>query len=445
MNAGAPTASQKGATRYNKEGWEKAEFPIVCETCLGDNPYVRMMKAEFDKECKVCSRPFTVFRWKPGGNARYKKTEVCQTCAKIKNVCQTCLLDLEYGLPVQVRDAALPSQTLPTSDVNREWFAEQAEKAIAMGLPPPGQSETRAQLAKIARNSPYYKRNQAHVCSFFVKGNCTRGSQCPYRHELPEENELSHQNMKDRYHGINDPVAKKLLSKHDALSLNPPLDKEIKTLYVGNVTEDIADQDIKDAFYAYGELQEVRMVPKSSCAFVTYTTRQSAENAVSNLVNNLVIKGSTIRISWGRPQQFDLSNNTSTSSTIQETTTNGSNGSNYFSLPTGPQVFTPPPPNPSFKPSYPSMNPGRLGSKKDNLKWENSLLFQQTVSKSSSKSSLMGCSVSSISKYCSKMLFVPCCCSPTNVPKKSVLLFLLCWISFSSTSSLGFCSRAWVC
>ena len=28
---------------------------------------------------------------------RYKKTEVCQTCAKLKNVCQTCLLDLEYG------------------------------------------------------------------------------------------------------------------------------------------------------------------------------------------------------------------------------------------------------------------------------------------------------------------------------------------------------------
>lgn len=28
---------------------------------------------------------------------RFKKTEVCQTCSKMKNVCQTCLLDLEYG------------------------------------------------------------------------------------------------------------------------------------------------------------------------------------------------------------------------------------------------------------------------------------------------------------------------------------------------------------
>ena len=28
--------------------------------------------------------------------------QVCQTCAKLKNVCQTCMLDLEYGLPIQV-------------------------------------------------------------------------------------------------------------------------------------------------------------------------------------------------------------------------------------------------------------------------------------------------------------------------------------------------------
>ena len=81
----------------NKEKWEAGEFPIVCETCLGENPYVRMTREKFGKTCKICERPFTIFRWKAGTGGRYKKTEVCQTCSKMKNVCQTCVLDLEYG------------------------------------------------------------------------------------------------------------------------------------------------------------------------------------------------------------------------------------------------------------------------------------------------------------------------------------------------------------
>lgn len=90
-------------------------------------------KANYDKECKICTRPFTVFRWRPGRDARYKKTEVCQTCCKLKNVCQVCLLDLEYGLPVQVRDTALNISThdsIPKSDVNREFFAEEHDRKV---------------------------------------------------------------------------------------------------------------------------------------------------------------------------------------------------------------------------------------------------------------------------------------------------------------------------
>ena len=89
------------------------------------------MKEKYGKECKICARPFTVFRWCPGAGMRYKKTEVCQTCSKLKNVCQTCLLDLEYGLPVQVRDAALKiKEDLPKSVVNKEYFNQQLEKQV---------------------------------------------------------------------------------------------------------------------------------------------------------------------------------------------------------------------------------------------------------------------------------------------------------------------------
>ena len=49
----------------------------------------------------------------------------------MKNVCQTCILDLEYGLPVQVRDHALSvKDDLPKSDVNKEYFIQNAEKEV---------------------------------------------------------------------------------------------------------------------------------------------------------------------------------------------------------------------------------------------------------------------------------------------------------------------------
>lgn len=88
-------------------------------------------KQEFGRECGACNRPFTVFRWNPGAGMRKKQTVICQTCAKIKNVCQTCLLDLEYGLPTQVRDTALALKNeAPTSEINREYYSQNMDGKV---------------------------------------------------------------------------------------------------------------------------------------------------------------------------------------------------------------------------------------------------------------------------------------------------------------------------
>ncbi|KAL5995142.1 hypothetical protein ACLOJK_025200, partial [Asimina triloba] len=283
-------------------------------------------KADFDKECKICTRPFTVFRWRPGRDARYKKTEVCQTCSKLKNVCQVCLLDLEYGLPVQVRDTALAinsNDAIPKSDVNREYFAEEHDRRVEYySLNILNMHQARAGLdyessygkacpsdtiLKLQRTTPYYKRNRSHVCSFYVRGECTRGAECPYRHEMPVTGELSQQNIKDRYYGVNDPVAMKLLSKAGEMpSLVPPEDESIKTLYVGGLDARITEQDLRDHFYAHGEIESVRMVLQRACAFVTYTTREGAEKAAEELSNKLVIKGLRLKLMWGKPQASKL-------------------------------------------------------------------------------------------------------------------------------------------
>ncbi len=136
---------------------------------------------------------------------RFKTTVVCQTCAKTRNVCQTCLLDLEYHLPTQVRDTALGvTNEAPTSDVNREYYAQNQEAKVCWlsGLKDwtyllmccmqfagsenrlnDGRTSSagREMLKQLARTEPYYKRNRPHLCSFYAKGECNRGDDCPYR------------------------------------------------------------------------------------------------------------------------------------------------------------------------------------------------------------------------------------------------------------------------
>ncbi len=47
-----------------------------------------MLQIEYGGQCHISNRPYTVFRWRPGNDARYKKTIICQEVAKAKNVCQ---------------------------------------------------------------------------------------------------------------------------------------------------------------------------------------------------------------------------------------------------------------------------------------------------------------------------------------------------------------------
>ena len=106
QNAMVKAASRPGATLQQAPGGLKMgeDMPFVCEVCLGPNPYIRMIKMPMSRECKISGRPYTAFRWQPGAEARYKETIIAPEVAIAKNVCQVCLMDMEYNLPVRVRD-----------------------------------------------------------------------------------------------------------------------------------------------------------------------------------------------------------------------------------------------------------------------------------------------------------------------------------------------------
>lgn len=251
---------------------------------------------------------------------RFKSTVVCQTCAKIKNVCQTCLLDLEYGLPVQVRDTALGMKNeAPSSEINREYYAQNMDGKLDGNKTLLDSTRTSSagkdMLKQLARTDPYYKRNRPHICSFFAKGECKRGDECPYRHELPVENDLSHQNIRDRYYGRNDPVAKKILSGHASTQgLQPPEDQTITSLFLTSLPTTATEQSLRTQLLTSipsvppAALKSVVHVAKSRCAFVNFKDRSIAERAAEIWSSGVDIDGTRVAVKWGRSRQAGPSN-----------------------------------------------------------------------------------------------------------------------------------------
>lgn len=62
-----------------------------------------------------------------------------------------------------------------------------------------GNTSTGGMLLTPAWTTPCHKRNRPHICSFWVKGECKRGEECPNCHEKPTDPDdpLADQSIKD--------------------------------------------------------------------------------------------------------------------------------------------------------------------------------------------------------------------------------------------------------
>ncbi|KAF2687339.1 hypothetical protein K458DRAFT_429279 [Lentithecium fluviatile CBS 122367] len=302
----------------NRSGWETTDFPSVCERCLPENPYVQMLKEDYGAECKICTRPFTIFRWKADRTARQKRTNICLTCARLKNCCQCCMLDLSFGLPITVRDAALKMVAPgPQSDINRQYYAQEHEKEIEEGRGIEGYEKTDQKavelLKRLANSGTFGKQRRSEAED---DGESTQKAPPAPRGGAAEGSGGGHVPGPIRTRDTRGPMragmragrggrvpgASAAPSPEDWL---PPRDPNIASLFVTGVEDDLPEHEIRAHFAQYGQLRSVVCSHRAHCAYINYVKRADAETAAETLKGKVVIKGCPLKVTWGRPKQLD--------------------------------------------------------------------------------------------------------------------------------------------
>ncbi|EFY94466.1 RNA recognition motif (RRM) superfamily protein [Metarhizium robertsii] len=306
----------------NRSGWESTDFPSVCENCLPENPYVKMLKEDYGAECKLCTRPFTVFSWNGADRAqnRRKKTNICLTCARLKNCCQSCMLDLSFGLPIAVRDAALKMVAPgPQSDINREYFAQNNEKLIEDGKAGIEEYEktdekARELLRRLANSKPYFRKGRAVDESELV-GSSSGGSVAtgagqggpgPVRTRDSRAAAAAGARPRGGKGRQAFPSAAQLPpSEKDWL---PPDDTNIMSLFITGVEDDLPEFKLREYFKVHGKIKSLVCSHMSHCAFINYETRAAAEKAAAACQGRAVIAGCPLRVRWGQPKAIGTMN-----------------------------------------------------------------------------------------------------------------------------------------
>lgn len=226
------------------------------------------------------------------------------------------MLDLSFGLPIVVRDAALKMLAPgPSSAVNREYYAQEHEKEIEDGRGgveayEKTDEKARELLRRLANSEPYYKKQRRiGPADETVAGGemstalATQGPG-PIRTKdtrgTPGARGAGHGGRGGARGGRAFPSTAQL--PPGPKDIEPPSDQSIMSLFVTGVEDDLPEHKIRDFFTPYGKIRSLVCSHMSHCAFINYATREGAEAAAEACQGRAVIAGCPLRVQWGRPR-----------------------------------------------------------------------------------------------------------------------------------------------
>jgi pre-mRNA-splicing factor RBM22/SLT11 len=235
------------------------------------------------------------------------------------------MLDLSFGLPIVVRDAALKMVAPgPESTINREYYAQEHEKEIEEGRGAvEGYEKTdekaRELLRRLANSEPYYRKPRQ------LEAPADEGSEKPSSSEAPVVHSRygngpgpirtsesrrgtalpgrGRGNMRGGRGGRPFPGTAQLPPTQE--DILPPADPNVTSLFVTGVEDDLPEHTLRTFFSQFGQLRSLVCSHRAHSAFVNFATREGAEAAAKHCQGKAVIQGCPLRVRWGKPKPLD--------------------------------------------------------------------------------------------------------------------------------------------
>ncbi|KAL5614267.1 hypothetical protein BROUX41_004377 [Berkeleyomyces rouxiae] len=197
----------------------------------------------------------------------------------------------------------------PSSDINREYFAQNNERAIEdgqAGIEEYNNTDEKARelLRKLANSKPYFKSGRSANHDSSSKGNSTRHGNPAVGAGVGGPGPVRTRDTKAAF----GPGGRKITRPASSLpppgpsDWIPPADKKIMSLFVTGIEDDLAEFKIRDFFKAHGKIKSLACSHMTHCAFVNYETREAAEAAAAACRGKAVIAGCPLRVRWGIPK-----------------------------------------------------------------------------------------------------------------------------------------------
>lgn len=253
------------------------------------------------------------------------------------------MLDLSFGLPLTIRDAALKMVAPgPSSEINREYFAQNNEKAIEDGSAGTEEYEktdekARELLRRLATSKPYFRKGRAIEDPAAEGGSSSSGAggggggggnpavgagfggPGPIRTRDSRAAAAAGAGprggggrggggMGGRNNNNKRPFPSAAQLPPGPKDYEPPADKTIMSLFVTGVEDDLPEHRLRDFFKEHGKIKSLVCSHMSHCAFVNYETRDAAERAAAACKGRAVIAGCPLRVRWSQPRAVGLMN-----------------------------------------------------------------------------------------------------------------------------------------